>query len=222
MPAFPSPPPAAAANPVTLGSFKTDLTTELGRGTSLASRIPNWLRTSVQWLEQNFTFEYMKKEYLLTLAVGENSIALPSLLVKTVMLVQPAVQNPDGSVWFYPEIPKVDPKDLVSVDIARPSGRWQTGQTLFFDSVPSEAIPMRVRYAEYSVWPTADAAQPELLIRYENLLRAQFMMTAWQALKDFEAAASWRESRDLALRTVLVAEDANEWEGQDIYMEPNG
>lgn len=221
MPTLPSVPPAPAANPLTLGTFKADLIVEIGRGSSVTARLPGWLRTAVSWLEQNFTFEYMKKEYLLTQLAGQAYIAMPSNLVKGMLLVQPAIENADGSVALTEPLPKVNPNDVLSIDHADlPSGWWLTGANLHFDSISQVDQKFRARYAEYSLWPTADSAQPLLLLRYENLLRAQFMLVAWTALKDFEAAATWKATRDEALRAVLVAEDEAEWNGQDLWMDP--
>lgn len=206
-----------------LAAFHTDVANEIARGTTQSAKIPRWTRLAAKWLEQNYSFKYMEKHGVSLLdpeAVAPNVLTLPNTRIKSVTMVKPYQLQADGRKVFSKPLPKADVRDVTSIDLGYPSGWWQVGNTLHFDANPETTFNLDLVWLEYTDWPTDVNALPTLLERYENLLFAQVMRDAWVSLKDDVNAGTWNGLRDEALRAVLVAEDADVWEGQDLRMNP--
>lgn len=210
---------------MTLQTLHTDIAAVLARGGSQDAKIPRWVRHSAQWLEQNYSFKYMEKHgevALDPLAIAPNVLQLPNNRVKSVVLVQPYRTEADGRKAYANPLPKADRRDVTSIDLGYPSGWWQVGETLHFDGKPEQTFNLDMVWFEFTDWPTDLNTTPTLLQRYENLLFAQTLVAAWREIKDQAAMQDWTGERDIALRAVLVAEDADAWEAQDLRMNPVG
>lgn len=205
---------------MTLASFHSDVAGEIARGSSADAKIPRWTRLAAQWLEQNYDFKYMEVHGTATLdpmADEPNVLDLPNDRVKMVTLVQPFWES-QGQTVFAEPLPQAERADFTSIDLGGPTGWCQIGDTLFFDAKPQQPLSLAMVYLEYTDWPVDTAATPKLLRRYENLLLAQTMLTAWRSLKDEAGQNQWANERDLALRAVLVAEEEAKWRGQNMAM----
>lgn len=208
---------------MTLATFHADISAVIARGSSQAAKIPRWTRHANQWLEQNYSFKFMEKHgesALDPLAEAPNVLTLPNERIKSVTMVQPMQLGDRGTRRYGEPLPKADRRKVLSLDLGYPTGWWQVGNTLHFDGIVDRAYDLNLMWFEYTDWPTETTATPVMLQRYENLLFAQTLVEAWRELKDPAALADWTNTRDMALRAVLVAEDADVWEAQDMRMEP--
>jgi hypothetical protein len=207
---------------VNLGQVHDDVKAVIARGGSQDAKVPRWVRSAAQWLEQNYSFQYMEKfgeVYLDPQAVAPNVLTLPNNRVKLVTLVQPFTLQGNTQV-FLPALPKVDRAEVLSIGYGGiPAGWWQVGDTLHFDTKPDTQVSLALVYEEYSAWPVDANAEPTLVARYDNLLLAQALVNAWRELKDTEAMALWTNERDMALRAILNVEEENRWKGQDLRMQ---
>lgn len=200
-----------------LGTIHEEVRGIIARGSSQDSKIPRWVRNAAQWLEQNYDFQHMERTgetYLDPNAAVPNALDLPNSRVKNVPLVVPFQDAPDGSRRYFAELPLVTKDRVLSIDIGVPTGRWLSGNKLFFDARPTEILRLEMDYHEYTAWPTELTAAPTLVERYSNLLTAQTMIGAWRELKDAEAMTLWTAERDLAIGAVLRAEEDSKWAGR--------
>lgn len=208
---------------MTLATFHSDIAAVLARGASQEGKIPRWTRHAAQWLEQNYSFKYMERHGELWLspeAETPNVVTLPNERIKKVVMIQPSQMSLSGARRFGDPLPKVDRRQVSSIHLGWPHGWWQVGNMIQFDGIVNEPFLLDMMWFEYTAWPTDPTGVTPLLEQYENLLFAQTLINAWRELKDPEAMATWTAERDLALRAVLIAEDENQWEAQDLRMEP--
>lgn len=201
--------------------FHAEVKSVISRGSSQDSKIPRWTRAAAQFLEQNYDFQHMERTGEVMLdpnAAAPNALELPNTRVKSVPMVVPYFQAPDGSRRYFDELPNVTRDRVESIDLGVPTGRWQSGNTLFFDAKPTQPFLMEMDYYEYTAWPTALDAEPTLLARYDNLMLAQTMVGAWREMRDQEGLTYWTGERDTILGAVLRAEEDSKWAGRSAQM----
>lgn len=204
-----------------LAQVHADVKAVIARGSSQDSKIPRWVRTAAQWLEQNYDFQHMERTgetYLDPGAAVPNALDLPNSRVKNVPLVVPYFDGMDGSRKYFDPLPQVTKDRVTSIDIGVPTGRWQSGSKLFFDAKPTQRFFLEMDYHEYTAWPTDLDAAPTLVERYDNLLLAQAMIQAWGEMRDADGLGFWTGQRDLALSAVLRAEEDAKWAGRSASM----
>jgi hypothetical protein len=79
-----------------LGDFQAELKAEIKRGDSYDARLPNLIRRAARWIEQNYTFQYMRRRFEVDTAAGENVIGLPANVpIKSIIYLR--FDAPDGT-----------------------------------------------------------------------------------------------------------------------------
>lgn len=192
---------------MTLATFYSAVSASLRRGASSDVLIPGWAANAASWLEQNYTFGYMKRTESFTL---EPDAATPNLLeiedrLKTIEFVR-ARGRENSNTFGY--LTKVGPEEVASLDESDPSYYWRDGpDKIYFDANVQTALTLEIRAAWYTDWPSSDTATPTLLRFYPNLLQAQTLIEAAIDLKDERMAAAYDAKFQRALQAVLVAEE---------------
>lgn len=201
----------------TLAQFYADVSTEIARGTTQNARIPGWCRRAVSMLEQGCTFEYMRTTGDISLDPDSMTpfiVDLPSARVKSIQLVRAFDSTGQGRIYGE-NLQRVDQLYVTSLDIGQPAGYWLIGSNqIGFDACPGEVQSFEIVYNEYTDWPTDTTASPTLLQRYENLLLAETLRSAYTSLRDTDLAQMWQQDAMQARQMVAYAEEDLKWQGR--------
>lgn len=203
---------------MTLATFYAEVSSALRRGSSSDSLIPGWTEDAALWLEQNYTFGYMKRTEEFTLdpeAETPNLLELEDRL-KTIQFVR-AISRTDAGIYGY--LTKTDPGQVASIDDGDPSYYWRDGPDfIYFDANVQTELTLEIRAAWYTDWPTVTSETPTLLRFYKNLLKARTLIEAAIDLKDERMAAAYNAKFERALQAVLVAEEEDKREDTSLVM----
>lgn len=199
-----------------LGEFHTEVQGACGRGTALNAQIISATRRAAKWLERNCAYKYMEQ---LGSLVFNPDAALPH-----VVTLPPRLRNitlarlvlSDGS---YARLRKIDPRDCVSLDTARPSGYSTVGYgQMVLDTKPDAAYFCELRWNAFTAWPTALTATNWLLENAEDALLGQTMMGMAVHMRDQRMFAMYKLVRDEALHTLETTEGDYEESNRDDSM----
>lgn len=209
--------------------MKDQVSSAIGRGTSLDAIVPMWISQAARLLEQNYTFSWMRRSANYTIAAGNVPLVqVMSPLVKSIEWVKPVVvSNGDGTNYYGKSLVGVEEEEVLGISGGNPSGFWLDGQdgnyNLCFDAIPHEAFSFRVRHAIYTSWPTDLAASPTLLLRAEFALFAQSLVLFANQKRDPAMAATYGSILQSALTVLLNSEEELKMQHQnDLKMHYNG
>lgn len=204
-----------------LAAFYADVSASLRRGSGSNALIPGWTEDAALWLEQNYSFAYMKRELTVELdplADEPNLVDIADRL-KAVRFVR-RVYTQDGMQSFG-YLRKVDSIDLSSIDKGAPQYYWLDGMNnIMLDSMVVEPLTLTVGGILYTDWPVDETATPTLLRYYKNLLKAQTLIEAATDLKDDRMIAAYQAKFERALQAVLVAEEESARLDTEASMQP--
>ncbi len=200
----------------TLGDFHSTVSAEVKRGNSLDSIIPGRVKLAVQFLERNYTAQYMKTflEVTLNPEAGEpRVVALPSE-IKSVRWLKIAESE------IYYDLKSITPQDMrLRPTAGMPEKFWKSGTSrLILDRVPDKAYVLEGELMLFTDWPTDTNATHYLLNRASDLLLAQTMIHLGNYLRDDQIIKQYRGARDESLRTYITSEVEGEFDGMDAQM----
>lgn len=191
-----------------LSTFYADVSATLRRGSSSDSLIPDWTEEAALWLEQNYTFGYMRRTEEFTLdpsAETPNLLEIEAGRLKTIEFIR-AKDRETGKT--YGKLEKIDASQVASIDSGDPSYYWRDGPDfIYFDADVEQELTLQIRGAWYTEWPVDEDETPTLLRFYKNLLKAQTLIEAAIDLKDDRMLAAYEMKFQRALAAVLVAEE---------------
>lgn len=197
-----------------LGEFHTEVGAALARGASLEARIPGFVRRSVQWLEQNYSFKYMEK--LAKVTVDANAdfprlITLPAR-IKNVEFFRRLGSSGDAQLYSY--LTQVDPQDVAEVETKAPETYWLVGNdSLVLNSTPAEDFTAEVYYVGFTPWPTAADAEPWLVVNAEQTLLDLTMLNIGVDQRDDAMqqryGAAFKRSLDVLMTSDAAARQGN-------------
>lgn len=209
---------------MTLATFYADVVAELGRGPGVAARVPRWARLAAEWMEQNTTFNYMRKQGEAPMDADAEvpwRFAFPSDKVKAFELVRVAQTDDAGHRYYGPPLKQVDPREVTAVSCGYPSGYWLDGTDyVCLDAFPGTDYVLDLSYFEYTDWPTDTSATPKLLAVGEGALFAATMLQAAGGLRDDALKALWSDPNDMMafpakLQVLVRADDDLRQTGRD-------
>lgn len=171
-----------------LSDFYPKVARALGRGASLDSRIPDWTEAAAEFLEQNYSFQYMRKTGTVAvdhLGISPWRIDLPSPKLKEIDLMR-EVQTFPGNFQVYGQALKpVQESSVSALDAGVPAGYWLDGlSAIVLDVVPQRDFTFGLSWYEFTDWPGDESATPTLLARYQSLLKGQTILVAAAELRD--------------------------------------
>ena len=129
-----------------LTDFTALVKTTAKRGSTLDSVIPVFIRSSVKWLERNYTLQYMRKYASFTLdpeSANPRAISFPNDRVKELDFIRFLGAN--GS-YSYPR--KVDPQELSGSISGMPEAYWLDGVDFIETPMPAMMLV---------AWPVVEA-----------------------------------------------------------------
>lgn len=213
-----------------LSDFYPKVARALGRGASLDARIPDWTASAAEFLEQNYSFQYMKKTGQISvdhLAATPWQIDFPSVRTKSIDMLRPMWSYPGGFERYGAPLKPVDQVRVSGLDGGQPSGYWLDGETyICLDVVPQEDYTFQITYYEYTDWPTDTSATPRLLAKYQSLLKAQTVLVAAAELRDTRLNEIFSDPNSLVsapalLNVALRAEEELKAQQLEIPYVPN-
>lgn len=206
-----------------LGAFHTDISRTLRRGTSQDALIPDMVRRAARWLEENYSFDYMRKfgeVNLDPLAAEPERIDFPTDRVKSINFVRFPTMTGVGISQAYSYIEQVSPEDVSSTDFGVISGYWLDSNAIVLDGIANQAIPLQYSWYEYTDWPVDGAATPRLLQIGEKALRHQTFVEFAGELKDARMGEHHNTELQKALSTMLRAQEEKRIGSSKIVMRP--
>lgn len=205
-----------------LGEFKDLVRAQAKRGSAIDPQLDGFIRRAARWVEQNYTFQYMRTRATLTATTGLDAIALP----------QGTPIKGLSSVRFnwtrgFLDVAKVDLDVLEAAEIW---DRYPTsapvfptqfalngGDELLFNAKFPEDCVGVLTLVRYSTWPKGDDQTHWLLQNAEALLLTQTMIEFMVDQRNDQGYAAVRSHRDEAVRALINADFETRYSSQDIY-----
>lgn len=209
---------------MTLAEFHARISRALRRGTSQDDIIPDVVSEAALFLEQNYSFKYMRRVVQVTidpLGMAPERIDVPSDHIKSWRFIRVVGPANAYSSAPYRYLKRVEAEDVTALSLGCPLGYYLDGDTqIVLDAVVKESTKLDIAFVEYTNWPTDTTASPRLLKIGHNLLRAQTLMQFSMDTRDPRLLALLKQMRDEALVALLGAQEESEWQGTDNYMTP--
>lgn len=208
-----------------LGNVHDEILNTIARGTTaqLPILVPNWVEEAVQWIENNYSFQYMRvfKEWnVLAATPSPHYISIYQMHPKQFRSV--AIAGSDGRLT--PLEGPIDPADRTSRRGGRPSAFWLDGvANMVLDAIPEEDMVIEGHLVCYTSWqPTQPTFQHYLIDRHRTLLIGRSLMIAASRLRDPRMYEIWKAQVVDALTTANVAEESLQYggEGQKMLWTP--
>lgn len=203
-----------------LGEFKSQISANIRRGSSLDSLVPKFIRQGALWLERNQTLQYMRK--FATISVDPDDpnsryVTLENTNIKTIEFLRWDLEGE------YKYLTLRDPMDLPALADGTPQNYYLDGVSrIVFDARPDEALNGELMITRYSSWPTLDNATHWLMDWAEDVLEAQAMIQFGKHARDPDVMSFWGGIRDQALPGLYAADQELRYANSDMRMEYNG
>lgn len=214
--------------PLTLGDFKTNLRRAHKRGSALDADLDGAIRRAAHWIEANYTLQYMRRRFLLSVAAGDDEVPVPDVNIKA-FLTPILWTNALGADGKPSRCVKVDFEDQDWSDPYRaidgtgvPMGFYLDGvSTICFTSGYSGYTTLAGRgfLSRFSDFPIEDD-ESHWLIRFgESALLTQSMMElAVINTRDERSYQMYMTQREDQMRVMLNADYETRYSGQDISL----
>lgn len=164
---------------ITLGEFHTMVEDALGRS-SLNSRVPRRVAMAAQWIERNYTFQYMRTWRQLSVSATATYpyiINLHNIELKKIDTVRVKRLDDDGNIIFDRQLRKLKPADRETRAPGDPESFWANGRSsLILNSIPDEDLTLECHFVELTKWGSADDWTHWLLDNATQLLLCRTLM----------------------------------------------
>lgn len=176
----------------------------INRGSTYDSVIFTYIGRAVRFLEQNFSFNYMryKDEDNFRILVDTRSYDFPEFCKR---FIDWEWTGSDGSVTH---MKKVQPFELGEIEDGDPSVYYTEGDSLLWlDKTPDTAYSANLWYYRYTDWANVELSDsPWLVVNAEGLLRVQTVILMGPRLRDPKLIALMNEEKKEHLRVMSIAE----------------
>lgn len=177
----------------------------INRGTTFDSQIPQYVARALRFLEQNYTFDYMKVRDpdFHNITIGVEEYEYPPL-VKSFHDWE--YTEDDGDVVH---LTKVDVKDITSRETATPVAYYTEGKdSIWLDSVPTESLTSVLWSYQYTDWSLVELGDSPWMVTYgEGLLRVQTVILMGPRLRDAKLIQLCLEEKKEHLKVMSLAEE---------------
>lgn len=200
----------------TVGEFKDQLRIALKRGNSLDEQLGSYMRRASQWIEQNWTLQYMRRRMEIRLSRGMDSIPIPRRC-KTVEVIK----------WYgvpsdYVTCSKrsFDMIDRVGESAVIPQQFYIDGAAeIVFNGQASEDLLGRGMVVLYSDFPADDRDSHWLIVNAEELFLLQCIITSSVINRDERTWQMTKMQRDEAIKVMLNADYEASYAGMDLVQQ---
>jgi len=195
----------------TLGGFHTDVADALGRSTSLSGVIPRRVKMAAQWLERNYTFQYMREWKVLNVSASAQYpyiISLHNMFVKGIDSIRRRDLDNDGNIIFDDPLKKVNPIDRTNRPKGKPESYWLNGRSsIILNSIPQEDYTYEAHMVRFTSWGEDDAWTHWLLDNAYQLLLVRTLMIMSPRLRDTKLWEVYKAEFDLEIQSFNVSEE---------------
>jgi hypothetical protein len=210
-----------------LGEFKVELKAEIKRGDSYDLRLDGLTRRAARWIEQNYTFQYMRRRFEVDSVEAEATIDLPANVpIKAIEYLR--FDGTDGTRY---EVSKGDlSDDEWKSPVDRYGENWRVNlnmptlfyldgaDSLVFNRVFPAALVGQGIMARYTDFPRENNQTHWLLQNAEGLLLRQALLEFMVSERDdrgFQAVAAKRQED---IKALIDADFHTRWTGQDVQL----
>lgn len=191
---------------LTVSDFHSLVSDEANRGTTLDGYIPSAVRRLVQFLERDYSYQYMHRFNLLTVYANANqprAVAFPNDYVKSIEFLR--FRKSDGK---YVKMLQIQPgEDIEWNDSSLPRAYWLDGTSyLWLDSIGSDNLEFEISYYEYTDWPSDTSQTHWLLNHAEDVLLAGTMMFLGPYAREPEWMQTYKSIFDAGLLAMKQAD----------------
>lgn len=162
------------------------------------------VRRAARKIEQNRTYQYMKKfgSFAFDLTASSPWIIDTPNEFKAIKLIR---LNVDGEYYRIPRGLNVEQLNLPD---GKPLHYELDGTSrLIFDANPDTAYTVEVFFDMYTSWPTEDTATNWLITNGEEALYFEALLSLSATTRDPRQRANLQALRDEALRSLLIADE---------------
>lgn len=204
---------------MTLDQFKVILRRAHKRGTALDADLDGAIRRAAQFVEQNYSLQYMRRRFDVTLGVGESTLEIPDMRIKAVLGIRWDVLDTFGR---YQKAKKIDFDDIDYPSTRHDSSTVPTEfyldgeHTLVFTTTTSEELTGEGMLERYSDFPIEGDEDHWLLNNAESLMLCESMMQLGIITRDDRSYAMYERNMQRAIQVMLNADYAARYAGQDI------
>lgn len=211
-----------------LGEFKDLLRGSIKRGDSMDGKLDGYIRRAARFIENNWTFQYMRRRFTLQSVAGDVTIDLPpNVPIKAVEYLR--FDGADGTRY---EMVKGDLSDE-SVDWnwaerysaqpnyvgVMPSHFYMDGVVaLVFNRAFPEVLGGVGLMAQYTDFPRKDSDRHWLIDNAEGLLLRQSMVEFMTDTRDDRGAQAMLAKREEDLRALMNADFEARYTGQNLSL----
>lgn len=197
--------------PTTLGEFHDMVEDALGRS-SLNSRVPKRTAMAANWIERNYTFQYMRTWRELSIdasATYPHIISLHNIELKKVSAVRARRLDTDGNIVFDRALRKLKPDDRETRAPGTPESFWANGRSsLILNSIPNEDMTLECHFVEFTKWGSGENWTHWLLDNATQLLLCRtLMMMASGPGRDAAQYQMYKTDFDLEMQSFKVSEE---------------
>lgn len=197
--------------------FYDKVSSEINRGTSYDSIIPTFVARAVQFLEQNYTFEYMKvsdPDYY-NILTGVTTYDYPDNC-KSFRLWR--IYKDDGT---FQDLTKVQPDGVTATTTDIPTGYYTDSRdSIILDNEPDEDYTAVLFFNEFTNWNDVELGDsPWIVVNAEALLVAQTIILLGPRLRDPKLMSLHENNKKEALRVMALSEEAATQEDEDPALE---
>jgi hypothetical protein len=214
--------------PLSYSDFKAELKLGIKRGDSYDGRLDGLVRRAVRWIEQNYTFQYMRKRVKLESQVGDEVIPLPTNVAIKGLEYLRFVAN-DGTVI-----------ECIKGELSDPEIQWGNGITgdrtaiwdsgarfpshfyldgvthLVFDKAFTEVMLGEGIMTVYSDFPLGPTATHWLISNAEGLLLRQSMIEFMTAERDDRGFQAMVQKRQEDVQVAIAADYDTRYAGSEL------
>lgn len=194
-----------------LSEFHTLVSDGLGRGTSLDSVIPARVKMAVNWIEKNYTFQYMKEWMtfpVLAAAAYPYIVSLANIRPKKFELIRRRTTDSDGNIQFGRPLRKVNPADRESRPAGEPESYWLNGvNSIIFNSVPDEDMDFEAHVVRFTDWGSSSNFTHWLLDNATELLLAKSLQLMTVRTRDPGLYDMYEKELQKEIQAFNVAEE---------------
>jgi len=209
---------------VDFAAIKTRVQGHCNKGTStstdLFTEIGLTVIDSIQWIESNYSLQYMERFVSFSLDPTDDNprtVALPSN-PKSIQFVRQILESKADGTRRYRHLNLVEPRDVSAVHLGSPKGYWLDGAAyIWFDSVVELHEDYEMSYTRYT-GPLLDNSSHWLFDYAPGLIVSLTMQKISAYLREPKLMDLYKPDFDRGIVALLLANDEMEFANADLHM----
>lgn len=193
-----------------LAEFHTTVSGIVNRGTKFDSDIVTQTKIAARWLEQNYSFPYMRKLMFFQFYEAQRDARLPARFksIEFIRIPRAAVSAADLDEDHY--LIGGSAEDFVSIPSAGlPTHYYAQEETdeIVLNRAPDQDYDAEVLLYRYTDWPTDTTDAPWLVTDGESVLAARALLQLGPIVRNVDLVKMYGDQLTLNLSALLGAEE---------------